>query len=178
MTRVRLRGPPLSIPVAARSARQLVLETPAGHGLPLVLQLDAVVGELDGHDVLQHQARPRLGPLLGSRDAVDTLVLTREDERDRGAVATTQTIFGRAAMAAAYKPRWIFRRSRRVGWIVAAEGRRAKHSPTLSAIYREIRSEIEDVGTDQSATRRQSNHRFARMDRTHLSGPARLREGR
>src|SRR5262245_30306944 len=101
----RLRGPSLSIPVAARSARQLVLETPAGHGLPLVLQLDAVAGELDGHDVLQHQAGPRLGPLLGSRDVVDTLVLTREDERDRGAVARTETVFGRAAMVAAYKPR-------------------------------------------------------------------------
>ena len=31
-------------------------------------QLDAVAFELDRHDVLQHQAGPRLRPLVGSRD--------------------------------------------------------------------------------------------------------------
>jgi hypothetical protein len=39
-------------------------------------------------------------------------------------------------------------------------------------------SEIEDVGTNWFTTHRESNHRFARVDRTDLSRPARLREGR
>jgi hypothetical protein len=40
------------------------------------------------------------------------------------------------------------------------------------------REQIEDVGTNWFTTRRESNHRFARVDRTALSRPARLREGR
>ena len=71
--------------VALRASLELGI--PRRASFPLVLQLDVIAFELDGHDVLQHQAGPRLRPLVGSRDIAQRRpqgVLQRGGGLDRG----------------------------------------------------------------------------------------------